>query len=102
METSAELSYAYLNWCNSWYIHDDTLGEANTALINYHYCQPLSQLWGGGMLFSSDGQRLRVQSWVSNFCRSINRSLALDSMFLTEAGLLFMPTWARSLRSWVI
>lgn len=64
MATSAELSYAHLNWCNSWYIRDDTLREANTALINYHYHQPLSQLWGGGMLSSSDGQRFPVKGSV--------------------------------------
>ncbi|MFQ4142457.1 Tn3 family transposase [Chlorogloeopsis sp. ULAP02] len=64
MATSAELSYSHLSWCNTWYIRDDTLREANTALINYHYHQPLSQLWGGGMLSSSDGQRFPVKGSV--------------------------------------
>lgn len=46
LATSAELSYPQLSWCNTWYIRDETLREANTVLVNYHYRQPLSQLWG--------------------------------------------------------
>jgi len=33
------------------------LRSANNVLIDYHYDLPLSHLWGGGMLSSSDGQR---------------------------------------------
>lgn len=64
LATSAELSYPHLSWCNTWYIREDTLREANNALVNYHYRQPLSQLWGGGMLSSSDGQRFPVNGSV--------------------------------------
>jgi TnpA family transposase len=64
LATSAELSYPHLSWCNAWYIREDTLREANNALVNYHYHQPLSQLWGGGMLSSSDGQRFPVKGSV--------------------------------------
>jgi TnpA family transposase len=48
MATSANLGYRQLSWCNTWYIRDETLRNANTALVNYHYQLPLSRLWGVG------------------------------------------------------
>ncbi|MBE9170205.1 Tn3 family transposase [Pleurocapsales cyanobacterium LEGE 06147] len=57
MATSTGLLYRRLCWFNNWYIRDETLRAANNALIDYHYDLPLSHLWGGGMLSSSDGQR---------------------------------------------
>lgn len=82
MATSAELSYQHLNWCNTWYIRDDTLREANTALINYHYRLSLSQLWGGGMLSSSDGQRFPVKG-------SVRQGRALPRYFGYGKGITF-------------
>ncbi len=41
MATSANLGYRQLSWCNTWYIRDDTLRDANTVLVNYHYQLPL-------------------------------------------------------------
>jgi hypothetical protein len=64
MATSANLGYRQLSWCNTWYIRDDTLRDANTVLVNYHYQLSLSRLWGGGMLSSSDGQRFPVRGTV--------------------------------------
>jgi hypothetical protein len=61
MANAADLAYRRLSWCNTWYIRDDTLREAITTLINYHYHLPISHLWGGGMLSSSDGQRFPVR-----------------------------------------
>ena len=61
MATSAKLSYNSLSWCNKWYIRDETLREATTKLINYHYHLPLSHLWGSGLLSSADGQRFPVK-----------------------------------------
>ncbi|NET40284.1 MAG: transposase, partial [Cyanothece sp. SIO1E1] len=72
MATSAKLSYHTLSWCNTWYIRDDTLRAATTKLINYHYHLPLSHLWGGGMLSSSDGQRFPVKGNVRQ-ARSLPR-----------------------------
>ena len=60
MATSAGLPYRALLWCNRWYLRDETLSEAVTTLVNYHYSLPLSSLWGGGVLSSSDGQRFPV------------------------------------------
>jgi TnpA family transposase len=60
MAQITDISYRQLAWCTSWYIREETLKSAITALVNYHYHQPLSQVWGGGTLSSSDGQRFPV------------------------------------------
>lgn len=60
MAASADLPYRSLLWCNRWYLRDETLDEAVTKLVNYHHAFPLSSLWGGGVLSSSDGQRFPV------------------------------------------
>ena len=44
----------------TWYLREETLRAAVTALVNYHYQLPLSQAWGSGTLSSSDGQRFPV------------------------------------------
>jgi TnpA family transposase len=49
-----------LAWTTEWYIREETLGAANTAIVNYQHRRPLAQLWGGGTLSSSDGQRFPV------------------------------------------
>ena len=82
MATSASLGYRQLKWCNTWYIRDDTLRAANTALVNYHYQLPLSRLWGGGMLSSSDGQRLPVRG-------SVRQARALPRYFGYGKGITF-------------
>jgi TnpA family transposase len=56
----SDLAYDYLAWCTTWYLREDTLKAAVIALVNYHYHLPLSQAWGSGILFSSDGQRFPV------------------------------------------
>lgn len=60
MAQVADLSYDSLLWHTHWYLDDNTLPPANTALVNYHHRLPLTQLWGGGSLSSSDGQRFPV------------------------------------------
>lgn len=82
MATSASLGYRQLSWCNTWYIRDDTLRDANTVLVNYHYQLPLSRLWGGGMLSSSDGQRFPV-------CGSVRQARALPRYFGYGKGITF-------------
>lgn len=61
MADAANLPVGTLQWCNRWYLRDETLDEAVTTLVNYHYALPLSSLWGGGVLSSSDGQRFPVR-----------------------------------------
>ena len=59
MAHSTDLSYQQLAWCTTWYIREETL-EAFTTLVNYHHKLPFSQVWGSGLLSSSDGQRFPV------------------------------------------
>jgi TnpA family transposase len=60
MAQSTELSYRQLAWCTTWYLREETLKAAFTTLVNSHHQLPLSQVWGSGILSSSDGQRFPV------------------------------------------
>jgi TnpA family transposase len=60
MARIADLTYSQLAWCSTMYLREETLRAANTTIINHHYHHPLSKLWGGGTLSSSDGQRFPV------------------------------------------
>ncbi len=66
MAQIADLSYDQLAWCTTWYLREETLKAAITAIVNFHYHQPLSHCWGGGTLSSSDGQRFPVAGKVRN------------------------------------
>lgn len=61
MAHSTDLPYRKLLWCNRWYLRDATLDAAVTKLVNYHHSLPMSDLWGSGVLSSSDGQRFPVR-----------------------------------------
>ena len=60
MARLASLSYHQLAWCNNWYLRESTLKAANTKIVNFQYHLRLSQIWGGGTLSCSDGQRFPV------------------------------------------
>ena len=60
MARLASLSYPQLAWYNNWYLRESTLKAANTQIVNFQYHLPLSRIWGGGTLSSSDGQRFPV------------------------------------------
>jgi TnpA family transposase len=81
----ADLSYDRLAWCTNWYIREETLRAAVTSIVNYHHHLPLSRLWGGGTLSSSDGQRFPVS------VRS-KRAAALPRYFGYGRGLTYY-TW---------
>jgi hypothetical protein len=66
MAQMADLSTDRLAWCTTWYLREETLQAAITALVNYHHRSPLSQHWGGGTLSSSDGQRIPVAGKIRN------------------------------------
>ncbi|OGQ91473.1 MAG: hypothetical protein A2289_18380 [Deltaproteobacteria bacterium RIFOXYA12_FULL_58_15] len=57
---TADLSYDRLRWVTRWYLRDETLKPAFTELVNYHHRLWLANIWGGGTLSSSDGQRFPV------------------------------------------
>jgi TnpA family transposase len=60
MARIADLSYSRLAWCSTMYLREETLRAANNTIVNHHFRHPLSKLWGGGTLSSSDGQRFPV------------------------------------------
>jgi TnpA family transposase len=60
MAQSTDISYQQLAWCTTWYLREETLEAAFTTLVNYHHTLPFSQVWGSGILSSSDGQRFPV------------------------------------------
>jgi TnpA family transposase len=82
---SSDLDYHRLCWFNKWFIRDETLREATTTLVNYHYRLPLSSLWGSGMLSSSDGQRFPVKG-------KLRQARALPPYFGYGKGITFY-TW---------
>ena len=82
MAISTGLSYRRLCWFNNWYIRDETLRSANNLLIDYHYDLPLSHLWGGGMLSSSDGQRFPAKG-------SLRQARSLPRYFGYGKGVTF-------------
>jgi TnpA family transposase len=85
MAQMADLSFDRLLWYTNWYLREDTLRPAITAIVNFQYHQPLSQAWGGGILSSSDGQRFPVS--VKN-----RKAVALPRYFGYGRGLTFY-TW---------
>jgi TnpA family transposase len=60
MAQSTDITYDQLAWCTRWYMREETLEAAFTNLVNYHHKLPFSQVWGSGILSSSDGQRFPV------------------------------------------
>ncbi|MGH9061870.1 MAG: Tn3 family transposase, partial [Acidimicrobiales bacterium] len=72
MADSSGIGEDTLAWTTRWYLREETLREANTALVNYHHRQPLAQVWGGGTLSSSDGQRF-PQRGKSLTARALSR-----------------------------
>lgn len=78
------IAYRVLNILVSQIVLDgsDTLRDSNTVLVNYHYQLPLSRLWGGGMLSSSDGQRFPVRG-------SVRQARALPRYFGYGKGITF-------------
>jgi TnpA family transposase len=54
---ACDIAYDTLAWTQEWYVREETLRAANLMLIDYHQRLPLTPLFGGGTLSSSDGQR---------------------------------------------
>ena len=73
-----------LAWTSQWYLRQDTLREANARLVNAHHRHQLGQLWGGGTLSSSDGQRFPQRG------RSLT-TRALSRYFLDEGTTTYTP-----------
>jgi TnpA family transposase len=61
MSEACGVSYDVLAWTTEWYVREDTLRDANTAIVNHHYNLELSKVFGGGVMSSSDGQRFPLR-----------------------------------------
>jgi hypothetical protein len=61
MSEACGISYDVLAWTMEWYVREETLRDANTAVVNHHYGLELSKVFGGGTMSSSDGQRFPVR-----------------------------------------
>jgi len=77
MADASGISEDTLAWTSQWYLRQDTLRAANARLVNAHHQHPLTRLWGGGTLSSSDGQRFPQRG------RSLT-ARALSRYFLDE------------------
>ena len=85
MAEVSDLSYRQLAWTTDWYLREETLKAAFSALVDYQHRLPLAQAWGGGALSSSDGQRFPVRGRAEN-------ATALPRYFGLGKGLTFY-TW---------
>jgi hypothetical protein len=61
MAEASGISHDTLAWTTEWYLREDTLRAANAAVVNQHHTLPLSSVWGGGTMSSSDGQRFPMR-----------------------------------------
>ncbi|SDG69828.1 Transposase and inactivated derivatives, TnpA family [Lentzea fradiae] len=61
MSEASGISYDTLAWTTEWYLREDTLRAANAAVVDHHHTLPLSSVWGGGTMSSSDGQRFPMR-----------------------------------------
>ena len=82
MSRMTEFSYHELLWTTNWYLREDTLNDATTRLVNFHYQLPLSRFVGDGTVSSSDGQRFPVAVKTAN-------ATALPKYFGYGKGLTF-------------
>jgi TnpA family transposase len=57
-----DLTADMLQDMSQWCLREDTLKAANALLVNFHQRLPLSAVWGGGTVSSSDGQRFGLQA----------------------------------------
>jgi hypothetical protein len=61
MAEASGISYHTLAWTTEWYLREETLDAADTAIVNHQHRHPLATAWGGGTLSSSDGRRFLVR-----------------------------------------
>ena len=85
MADIADWTYRQLAWTTDWYLREETLKAAFSALVDFQHPLPLAEAWGGGTLSSSDGQRFPVRGSAEN-------ATALPKYFGLGRGLTFY-TW---------
>ena len=94
MAQSANLSYDKLAWTANWYIREETLDEAVSALVNFQYQHSLAQLRGGGTLSSSDGQRFPVSGEYVMRPRYRNTLATAGALPSTPGPVISIPSTA--------
>ena len=75
MADASGIAYDTLVWTQEWYVREETLRAANLALVGYHQQLPLTAVFGGGTLSSSDGQRFPTKG-KSITARALSRYFA--------------------------
>jgi len=75
MAEACGISYDILAWTAEWYVRDETLRAANLGIVSYHQRLPLTRIFGGGTLSSSDGQRFPTKG-KSLTARAMSRYFA--------------------------
>ena len=50
-----------LRTISRWHVHEESLNNANAAIVNAHHLNPLSKIYGTGSRSGSDGQRYGMQ-----------------------------------------
>ncbi len=79
MNDASGIVYDTLVWTQEWYMREETLRAANLRLIGYHQQLPLTPLFGGGTLSSSDGQRFPTKG-KSITARALSRYFADEGL----------------------
>lgn len=79
MAEACGISYDILSWTEEWYVREETLRAANLAIIDYHQRLPLTAVFGGGTLSSSDGQRFPTRG-KSITARALSRYFAEEGL----------------------
>ncbi|MFK7990356.1 MAG: Tn3 family transposase [Sandaracinaceae bacterium] len=72
MAQVADMTFDQLAFTSAWHVREETLKAAFGRLVDFQHAQPISKLWGGGTLSSSDGQRFPVTG-KSSVARAIPR-----------------------------
>ena len=79
MAQACGISYDTLAWTAEWYVREETLRAANLAVIGYHQQLPLTPVFDGGTLSSSDGQRFPTRG-KSLTARALSRYFAHEGL----------------------
>jgi Tn3 transposase DDE domain len=79
MAEACGISYDVLAWTAEWYVREETLRAANLAIVSYHQRLPRTQIFGGGTLSSSDGQRFPTKG-KSLTARALSRYFADEGL----------------------
>ena len=61
-ESAEGLSVDMLQHASRWFLREETLKAANSAIVEYHHNLPMTAVWGDGSASASDGQRFGIDA----------------------------------------